>query len=489
MKTILIADDDPLVLELIEEVLTGAGYAVITTTEPADLGALLDENQVDAIILDVVMPKVSGFDLLREVRSQERWRALPILLLSANTDSERRVRGFRGGADDFMAKPFDGYELLSRLERLVPRESASPALAGDLSGFSIPELLQNLQRNHQTGCLYLSELPAEALVEFADGGIVRASMGQLGSYDSLLALVASSGGRFRFRAEDVLSAGTEPMKIERLLLEAAWLEDELAKRRQWLPDENQELCPTGQSMSSVDEQLSELPLTDVLQRLESLSSVTMAALVAEEIAAPVRTRLALALLFEGGALVAGASPCSAAKAPVELTSLGRLIELAAARGFDRPIRLLILALPSAWRDVTDFLRRIPAELMPKERRKLLDQLTARGSGVVKLSSLDGVIMLSVQQVRLDRPFTESPLLRLAAGTMLWLGEESLKGEFEVILEGLQLSPSRPAGIIFDPRQRLQDAFAGTIQRFDRWRVLDSPPESVWQLEELFFGAD
>ncbi|MEM6457254.1 MAG: protein kinase [Acidobacteriota bacterium] len=131
---ILVVDDDPLVLSLIDTMLRRAGYAVVTADQPARVMSMAITEAVDAVVLDVVMPDLSGIDVLRQLRREPRTETLPVLMLSGLASAGDRVRGLREGADDYMAKPFEAIELLHRVKRLllpaIARASAAAAASG-----------------------------------------------------------------------------------------------------------------------------------------------------------------------------------------------------------------------------------------------------------------------------------------------------------------------------------------------------------------------
>ena len=113
---ILIVDDDPINLAVLDSQLRAAGYEV--AQEPSGPAALtrLAEQRFDAVVLDVMMPKMSGYEVLRRLRPQHQASELPVLLLTARTQEQDIVEGFRAGGNDFLSKPFSRTELLSRIE-------------------------------------------------------------------------------------------------------------------------------------------------------------------------------------------------------------------------------------------------------------------------------------------------------------------------------------------------------------------------------------
>ena len=113
-KLILVADDDSDVRELVVFRLVHAGYEVITAADGEEAASLALERRPDLCLLDVMMPKLDGFEVTRRVRSSPEIADTPILLLTASVHESAVERGIRAGADDHIAKPFSSRELLDR---------------------------------------------------------------------------------------------------------------------------------------------------------------------------------------------------------------------------------------------------------------------------------------------------------------------------------------------------------------------------------------
>ena len=119
MFHILVVDDDKNTRQLIKAVLETENYIVIGATDGEDALKVLDRSHIDLVILDVMMPKMDGYEfteILRRVQNE-----LPILMVSAKQLPADRNKGFIVGTDDFMTKPFDEEELLLRVKALLRR--------------------------------------------------------------------------------------------------------------------------------------------------------------------------------------------------------------------------------------------------------------------------------------------------------------------------------------------------------------------------------
>ena len=127
---ILIADDEPNQLELMSFNLTSAGYSIIKATNGKEAIELIENHSPDLIILDWMMPKMSGIDVCRTLRSRSETKQIPIIILSARSEDSDKSLGLDTGADDYISKPFSPKELISRVKALLRR--ARPALVNDI---------------------------------------------------------------------------------------------------------------------------------------------------------------------------------------------------------------------------------------------------------------------------------------------------------------------------------------------------------------------
>ena len=117
MLPILIVDDEPAIAALISRVLTEAGYTCQAVTSSEKAADLIQQNRYDLVLLDVMMPKIDGYDLLEYIRPT----GTPSIFVTAKDAVSERVRGLHSGADDYIVKPFAPAELTARVEAVLRR--------------------------------------------------------------------------------------------------------------------------------------------------------------------------------------------------------------------------------------------------------------------------------------------------------------------------------------------------------------------------------
>ncbi len=125
-ERILVVDDEPDILSVLVYHLSREGYRVSTAVNGPKALHAAESDGPDLIILDLMLPDMDGYQVLRELRNNEKTEHIPVILLTARREEEERVRGFEVGADDYITKPFSGRELILRVQAVLRRVQAEP---------------------------------------------------------------------------------------------------------------------------------------------------------------------------------------------------------------------------------------------------------------------------------------------------------------------------------------------------------------------------
>ena len=128
--TVLIVEDDPAIRRGLADCLAFSGYQVLEAAEGPEALRTILAVDLDLVLLDVMLPGMDGFEILPELRRSRP--SLPVILVTARGAEEDRVRGLKGGADDYVVKPFSRPELLARVEAVLRRCAERPDVVGHL---------------------------------------------------------------------------------------------------------------------------------------------------------------------------------------------------------------------------------------------------------------------------------------------------------------------------------------------------------------------
>ncbi|MBP7241361.1 phosphate regulon transcriptional regulator PhoB [Amaricoccus sp.] len=131
---VLVVEDDEAISHLLAYNLEKEGFSVAAVADGDDALTAVDEQSPDLVLMDWMLPNVSGVELCRRLRMRTETREIPVILLTARGEEEDRVRGLDVGADDYVTKPFSMSELVARVRAVLRR--TAPALAGDVATFA-----------------------------------------------------------------------------------------------------------------------------------------------------------------------------------------------------------------------------------------------------------------------------------------------------------------------------------------------------------------
>ena len=241
---VVIVDDDPSFRAPIAQALRERGDAVREAADGLDALALCLKQTPDLIVSDVQMPRMDGWQLVRMLRARPSLTHVPVVLLTTLSDDDARLRGYRLGVDDYIAKPVREAEFLVRADRLLARAQTQPqtptqpmqperhGLRGDLEHVSLPSLLSFLAMEQKTGVLLLVG-ESEARLYLRGGQPLRVEIDGVavtGADDAaLFTLLGWPAGRFDFATQAVSIADELHTTVMALLLEHARRSDEAAR--------------------------------------------------------------------------------------------------------------------------------------------------------------------------------------------------------------------------------------------------------------------
>ncbi len=211
--TVLLAEDDPITSALSARALSQAGYEVTVAEDGLSAFELLRERPFDVVITDADMPKMNGFELVREMRKDRDLRRTPVLFVTGCSESSDLSRGYRMGADGYLLKPVQAQDLIEEVDSLLMRvlrthsQLGASALSGRLDVISVVAALVFLHTQEQNGILRLSRPGADGQIVIRDGEPIDARVGRAVWYEEALAtMLGWNAGTFRFEPCDVSQA-------------------------------------------------------------------------------------------------------------------------------------------------------------------------------------------------------------------------------------------------------------------------------------------
>lgn len=130
VEKILIVDDDPCIISLIALHVEMAGYEPVSALDGIAALQLAPRERPRAVILDLMLPEIDGWEVCRSIKRDERTAGIPVLILSALSDRETREKAFIAGADGYMTKPFSPKELIAKISGIVGRRHCATGREG-----------------------------------------------------------------------------------------------------------------------------------------------------------------------------------------------------------------------------------------------------------------------------------------------------------------------------------------------------------------------
>ncbi len=139
---LLLVDDEPGVRESVKEYLQDSGFDVQVASNATDAWQILQQKTPDLVISDIMMPKVDGYQFLKQLREDPRFKTLPVVFLTARGMTSDRILGYQAGVDAYLSKPFDPDELVAIVENLLDRRA--PTAEESVSGKELEQIAQQI---------------------------------------------------------------------------------------------------------------------------------------------------------------------------------------------------------------------------------------------------------------------------------------------------------------------------------------------------------
>ncbi len=253
-ERILIVDDDPWILRMVSTLLEKRGYAIFTASDGEEALHRAEEVKPDLIVTDVMMPKMDGWELVRNLRARPHLALVPVLFLTALNGEDDRIRGFRLGADDFLPKPFRFEELDLRVQNGLKKRQAtqqkaaevaqapvaaasapgrSAGIQGNLEQLGLSSLLVMVEMERKSGVLRLERQGVTGRIFAREGRVIaarldgdRAPEASRKGAACVYHLLTWSDGRFDFSGVEVEMEDEVQSSTTHLLMEGARLIDE-----------------------------------------------------------------------------------------------------------------------------------------------------------------------------------------------------------------------------------------------------------------------
>jgi two-component system phosphate regulon response regulator OmpR len=202
---VLVVDDDKRLRELLGRYLVDQGFRVTTAVSAAEARSKLSSFTFDLLVLDIMMPGESGLQLTEHLRQENN---VPILLLTAMSESADRIKGLSIGADDYLAKPFEPRELVLRIQAILKRARQAPSVKEPPRLIKFGSFVFDLERrrlSRQGNAVYLTESETDLLAQLAGrlgDPVTREELSDMGSDIGASRVIDIQMTRLRKKIED-----------------------------------------------------------------------------------------------------------------------------------------------------------------------------------------------------------------------------------------------------------------------------------------------
>lgn len=488
MAQIVVLESDLVFAAALSEPLEQHGNSVLAFDDPLLALATLFDRGADLFVLDLEFPAADTRELISALREQKETRSMSIVGLSRALGSKERLAFFRLGVDEIVDRAAELEEIQLRLRRVVGGRTVDGAvLNGHLGGGNLAEFLQYVKHSGQSGHLAISSARGSGRLELKGGDVVAARWDNLRGEPALLTVLGLDSGRFHFEMGEVSDGPV--MAIQPYLFRAAWIEDELGKRRHLLPSTGITLLPgeRREPPTGLDED-HELPMVPVLDYVVQNGRARLFDLLRADFASPQEVRLAVVLLIEGGWL----NPTiDAGAASTRELDVGQTFEIALVSLLDRsghrnqPTALSVLLL--AEDEALEELSSLFGSVRHQGLAELVDQIDDRRGGSVMLTTKEGRVALHVQALSAA---TAPRLLVLLPGCdllLLWLAGSSEAETAKSLINRVESSSRETRGLLVAGRDAARPLAEELVAGTKRFSLAPRPPSTASGLLRMLAG--
>lgn len=231
-QQLLLVDSDARSLRLLEVSLKKAGFTVTTAQDGNDALAKIELSPPDLILTDTRLPNLDGYGLVRRIKENREWAAIPVVFLTSQKSVEDKIRGLELGVEDYLTKPIFVRELIARVNILLARNardgfaskqqsslSGRTRFAGQVADMGVVDLLQTFEVSRKAGIVHIHNSGQEAHIYFRDGKVIDAVLGRLAGEEAVYRVLLWSEGNFevefcKIDTPDVIGSSTQGLLME-----------------------------------------------------------------------------------------------------------------------------------------------------------------------------------------------------------------------------------------------------------------------------------